>query len=243
MKKFLTYSSIPLLLITGYLLITVKSLNEKIAAFEEKNNAPGTACYSCTNYDSVQPLQKLNAVMLQEMANMYYRNMSSSTLPFSGPFNNTDARSIWFDLDSVKHFIWEVENMVCKNKCSENKANTMAGLGLRIYYSRYPQTNASSRFTQLGGLPANYTNRHTLFMVPTYDSIPGEHIDFDPYKFDAGRCGYLPLQTGTEAAPVFITALAGVMSKPPGANSQEALNHGGLCPPICKPGNGAVFTP
>ncbi len=93
--------------------------------------------------------------------------------------NNTrpvDARSIWFSLDRLKQFIYEIEKNTCKKGC-----NTTDSLGLRVYFAEYPAAQEEwNRYPQLvNELPGIYRGKHTLLMVPTI-RMAGINTDFDP---------------------------------------------------------------
>jgi hypothetical protein len=134
-----------------------------------------------------------------------------------------DSRSIWFSLDSLKKFIWEVESTVCKNKCANTK-----NLGIRLYYARYP---AISRYTQLARLSQAYEKLHTIFMVPTYEAVNTSNKiynqDFDPRLYDKKGCSYNSIRE-LGSGMRFL-----VFSPIPPAN-QLAQNHGTLCPTECE---------
>lgn len=123
-----------------------------------------------------------------------------------------DAHSIWFDLETIKSFIAEIENQAhlidptCPNE----------DLGIRFYYAAYPETPTSP-------IPNDYALRHTLVMVPTKKEDDGSgqmlNYDFNPFESDS--------ETDTENA-LAITAGLG--------RNALAQNHGILVPP----GNGIV---
>ena len=132
-----------------------------------------------------------------------------------------DANSVWFELDDLKKFIWNIEKSVCENRCSSDSLN----LGIRIYYARYPQTGPGTPapFTEL--IP-EYQGMHTVFMVPTYD-LPGSnnaHFDFYLDKPFA-NCSPVRIPEDDTIDPVGLFIPIG-------------KNHGTLCPPYC---NGAAF--
>jgi len=119
-------------------------------------------------------------------------------------------------------------------------------MGLRIYYARYPEAGSGSSRPQLNGSNPDYLNRHTVFMVPTYDkSTNGDlPIDFDPDYYDTLNCVYknIRISRGDSGLtfPKQINALGGFATQQVVSNSR-AMNHGSICPPVCKPPAGAVF--
>lgn len=81
--------------------------------------------------------------------------------------STTDSRCIWFPLETIKKFLCTIEKYNNKLK-TPNKE-----LGVRLYYAVYEPDYSD----------ASKQNRHTIFMVPTYQAVPGAQnpqIDFDP---------------------------------------------------------------
>lgn len=81
-----------------------------------------------------------------------------------------DATSIWFSLDVLKRFIEKTESSM---RFSPYKSS----LGIRIYYAKYPENVGD--YPSIAGL-LGVANKHTVFMVPTFNryGILGEDIDF-----------------------------------------------------------------
>ena len=193
-------------------------------------------CNPCKNYSTAPPLQNLDVSLLQDMTQKYKTDMDKN---FNKNHSKSDAQAIWFSLESLKQFIWQIETTVCKNKCGDEAKNI--DLGLRIYYARYPTTGNTATFRQLKGVDSTYVDMHTLFMIPTYDNMVDtvvHHIDFDPSKFDAAKCRYITLDNAVGT----IMAYGGFPNQPArasGTSSTTAKNHGSLCPPLC--GTGDAF--
>lgn len=231
MKKLLIFSSIPLLLTTVYLSYKLNELNKEIAVFEGKITPPlsVTDCFSCGDTLGRKPFNYLEVATLTEMAFSYQRQMSTHGLGNQ----IQDAKSIWFSLDALKAFIWEIQKDTCGKKDCDG--NTLS-LGIRIYYARYPKFNTLNNagkllYPDLQDVDKNYINLHTVFMVPTFDSS-GYQKDFDPRYYDVNN--QCPKTITTDGWPVSQRVLA---LTPTNSTSQ---NHGGLCPPLtnCK---GASF--
>lgn len=120
------------------------------------------------------------------MAQGYIKNCQRILNP--NPKSGNDARSIWFSVETLKEFIYNIEKASCDKKCT-NKLE----LGVRIYYAQYPDdselkksgTETKSDLDMLATTKKNYQLNHTVFMVPTYDNIlkgsTNVHIDFDPW--------------------------------------------------------------
>lgn len=99
-----------------------------------------------------------------------------------------DARNIWFSMKILKNFIAFIESKACEAGCNEEK-----GLGIRIYYGKYPRKEDFHLFPDLVGVPDSFENHHTVFMMPTYhDPITKKEIDFDPYSLNK-NCAFKPL--------------------------------------------------
>jgi hypothetical protein len=144
--------------------------------------------------------------------------------------NNLDARSIVFPIETLKKFIWEIENKV------RDIADT-GELGIRLYYAKYPDIAAVKAnpkdplYKDLHNLPDPFSFHHTLFMVPTYKGDNGIDIDFDPWQ--AAANGTLsPLDPLTDTTPSGQDLMTpqmnhGNISPPPFLSSDdEARNHG-----------------
>lgn len=101
--------------------------------------------------------------------------------------NLNDAKSVWFDLKSLKNFVAQFEEEVKK----VNPQITDADLGVRFYYAAYPTgTNwTNSPYPEIKEMHSNpilnqQAGRHTLIMMPT---LKRQHngqdvnVDFNPY--------------------------------------------------------------
>ncbi len=129
-----------------------------------------------------------------------------------------DASSIWFGLETLKQFIWEIESQTCSAGCTDS-------LGIRFYYARYVDTN-DIMWPELGyNANPEYANRHTIFGVPTYFD-GNKNRDFDPWI----GCRK-PFDMASTAKP-------GLILWRMGGESSEAQNHGSLIPP---PAGGGTF--
>jgi hypothetical protein len=126
--------------------------------------------------------------------------------------NDRDASSIWFGLDTLKKFIWMIENLNCMNQCHDS-------LGIRFYYARYPDTATMRGTYDLASLNLNYANKHTLFGIPTF-RLGGVNIDFNPLTGCRGAFD----STKPSSPNYLLFSLMGL----PGSDGQ---NHGGLAPP------------
>jgi hypothetical protein len=206
MKKFSLLLNLLLASCIAYLYLTRTPSTELV----EKN-----CSRVCLNYSQDSTYELVDGVLLKLMANNYQR--TRQIIPSR---NYLDAASVWFGLEDLKKFIWQIENSVCKNNCPDT-----FNLGVRIYYAKYPEIDSANILTypDLINVPDSFGNMHTVFMVPTFDSltVPGIHNDF-----------YLDHSFNTDKGcmPAIIPS-DGIIN--PVAVLMAGKNHGTLCPPIC----------
>jgi hypothetical protein len=203
-------------------------------------------CTDCAEYNNVSTdtkLGKLDFNLAQTLAHNF-KNQSGA-LP-------TDTRSVWFPIETIKQFIYSIENKSCN--CSDS-------LGIRIYFGKYPQQPGWQVFSNdLSELETGvrqkyngnnaYTSINTLFMVPTIKQA-GINQDFDPADVAYGcKGGYDSvritryLEVGKKATWRNVLQFQNRVS---GATitALTAQNHGEACPPppngqAC-PATGAYF--
>jgi hypothetical protein len=164
------------------------------------------------------------------------------------PQLSNDARSVWFSLNRLKTFIYEIENQCCP--CS----GKLGKLGIRFYYGAYPSSLVGTEHET--HVPAQYANMHTLVMIPTYTNAKGDNVDFDPdamegcspISLDEMGGGNNYLNTATKRAPLkkkskskskSVKVLVGGFSNEHLKKTETAatkgvatfMNKGGLIPP------------
>lgn len=188
----------------------------------------------CMNYAN-EPFSKLKVDLIHNMTRGYKANQLSHIKAVM----DDDAHSISFDLETLKRFIYHIEINAQKNDTPKES------LGLRMYYSRYPnQETWSNQYDDLKGFLNNsitkqYQNRHTLVMIPTIIK-KGIHMDFNP----------LHKETYTEKMSLFkeyhssnttksIPGLTITKESSINSSSTTAQNHGSLIPPVT--GTGESF--
>ena len=221
-----------------------------LGACKDKTPVAKEDCDACKSYANEKPLEPMEINTLLTMTERYKKMMPNQGLVDYQGKQQEDARTVWLELDRLKQFIWEIEHNTCQANCKEQGK---LKLGVRIYFGRYPETGQNAQklnlYADLQGLQEDYEGRHTIFMVPTYENpkVPNEQIDFDPAsKFDPATCVFPPIITegsgggGLEAKSKKILALT-VSATARQYGTAAALNHGNICPPICKPKTGAVF--
>ncbi len=114
-----------------------------------------------------------------------------------------DARSIWFDLPTLKAFIADVENQAR----IQNPDITDADLGVRMYYGAYPENMENP------DVDKEYRKRHTLVMIPTKKE---KNESGEVYNQD-----FSPVDSGASNERLALTA-----------QNALAQNHGKLSPPL-----------
>ncbi len=234
--------------ITQALLFTgVITLLSSCSLFNGTNNTVVGEDFVCSNYDS-STQSKLPVELIQKMVDDYNSKQRSHINSSMSQLNSDggDAKSIWFDLETLKKFIYHIEKEAKNNR---NNPTNIDKLGVRIYYASYPkrETWEKSKFDNaLDGfigdpITERYGERHTLVMLPTID-INGTITDFDPFVSSSYELG---LVTGEGTLPKYTYALMlntpqATTTQSSGARSTTSQNHGGLYPPY--PEDGAAFT-
>jgi hypothetical protein len=198
-----------------------KGGNRKMGIKSASSSTCTPNCYPVP--DACDTLKGFNLGLATEMISNYRKNhwqmINKYCRPFSGfpnsvPQDTVDARSVWFDLDTLKAFINTIEITACRNSCPNLK------LGVRIYYAEYPGADTMVNY----GLDPSLAHMHTVLMMPTYqDNTSQLNMDFDPYAISC------PLGN----TPSLFDTLHPFLVLSP-SSSVTARNHGGLAPPPFK---------
>lgn len=203
------------------LLVTSIVLGYQLYELRPRENTCLTLKYDYTNKPWTG---QIDAKLAKVMADNYKADIQKSLISINNTItSDSDARSVWFPLESIKSYIWDIERQSCLNACDPEN------LGLRIYFAKYPES--SSPYWTWPGLwkvKNEYANHHTIFMIPTYRN-GGNDIDFDPWK----GCGKLlppgtivnPLDNANSNKDKYVFYY--VRSETGG----DGKNHGGLIPP------------
>jgi hypothetical protein len=184
---------------------------------------PICRCLACLGYNGTRPKGMISFAMAQKMSLAYSKDFGKGFM-WNGDIktNEQDARSIWFDLQKMKQFIGYIEATACNSGCADSLQ-----LGIRIYYAKYPDKKTLESDDQFAGVPSDYANHHTVFMVPTYrKSKDNGNTDFDPQ----GVKGCQPATFDPVKGLVFLGFDAGT--------GPDGQNHGSLRPP---PDNTGLF--
>ncbi|MCU0340298.1 MAG: hypothetical protein MUE30_10455 [Spirosomaceae bacterium] len=204
MKKLLIISNLLTLSLWLY-----TSCNRDMTAIQGKN-----CDWFCYNYSN----QPLDAGIIG------YDKARSLATDYQNSVSN-DATCIWFDLEAVKKYIWQVENSICKTNCPKKPR-----LGLRMYYGRYNTSNAPQ---------GAYVKKHTLFMVPTFDNAQNHHVDFNPFSAspncDLNSMSIVNVVKQNPKAKIMIFD-ATSSSQSGSSSGSMAQNMGCLDPPGCPEG-------
>lgn len=157
---------------------------------DRSNSSESSPCNNCYNVDfapeAVDYLD-LESVVVKMItnyqANQYQRitNPSTTVSPIID-----DARSVYFSLNKLKSFIFEIERLCCERGCNE----VLGELGIRFYYGAYNNTGSLPT-----GVKPEYKGKHTLVLVPTYSRLETDgtisHVDFSPDRFTTNDDGTL----------------------------------------------------
>lgn len=200
----------------------------------------------CMDYDTVTP-PTLTSKLVQSMVAKYSSTQLNNIQTAANNAVPVDAKSIWFDLETLKRFLYHIEHNVDKNERLASGKN----IGVRIYYAAYPKNDdmkmlATEQTDPTFSMNADYQNLHTLVMIPTIADKDGNNYDFNPLDV-ASYNGFVNM-TKDQKSPM-VNTLYQVMSlgtAPPrtassiaNTNGQtqtvrtsiNARNHGALYPP------------
>lgn len=197
-------------------------------SFKSATPPPVADCDNIVSNYKSEKFSGLNAQSAAEMAGLYKQNHLKNLL------SGRDSRTIWFSLNTLKKFIWQIEHYNCmKPKAKIADEN----LGIRIYYGEYPVASQLKDNKIWKGVNPNFQNLHTAFLVPTFWD-GSMNRDFDPkLDFDNGsKTGnWSPISlsrylngNAANLANITITGISLIHN-----NEMTAQNHGNLCPPLC----------
>jgi hypothetical protein len=220
MKKLLIVSNIILLTVTIFMYSCIKRINGSQLPVSYNS------CYNCGTDTFAGITYGEFRYGIARYKTTHYDLVNQDT--YMKSINDSDARSCWYSLNTLKRFICLIEKYTSKLVANPDSLD----LGIRFYYSVYPDS------IQPGIDSFNIVNKshHTLFLVPTYyDSANSANIDFDP------RDSISPLNFSFVNADNFVGfILAGqpiralISSNSNGNSSTGATqNQGQLCPPTC----------
>lgn len=127
------------------------------------------------------PAKTLPLSLVQEMIDNYKAKQLLSILTNKINPMKFDAKSVWFDLETLKSFVNNIELEAAKHPEYDLK-----NFGVRIYYAAYPEKENWDQpgYEELAGMindpvAKDYEKLHTVIAVPTAE-INGANQDFDP---------------------------------------------------------------
>lgn len=222
MKKILILSNVLLLGIILFMACNSGSPKEKIDTTKFGATKPEKKdCLSeiCMDYTDRHLEGEVNGDLLRDMSEAYADDKSKSRIDYASKGDKApkDALSITFDLEKIKHFIWNMETGVCRAGC---KGKT---LGIRFYYIKYPQgVDTSDVPADLETVLRENANKHALAMVPAYLGSDRNWYDFDYNMLTEGSCdlaGSIPPPKKGKGKSVALISIG------------SGTNHGGIGPP------------
>lgn len=182
----------------------------------------------CTDYDSLA-MSTLNCDLIHTMVDNYNKNQLYFIEKDSSFRSSTgdDASSIWFDLETLKKYLYHIERISRK----KDPSLTTDKLGVRIYYATYPEEINPTRWPDLDprinpGM-REYGSLHTLIMIPTIER-DGSARDFNPLDTATYAYGLAQLPSYGAFATTPIPSLSGTSTH---SRDIGARNHGILTPP------------
>lgn len=188
----------------------------------------------CMDY-SDENMNQLEIDLVRNVVSGYQNNqlrhINAATNIGGTNTNKGDAHSIWFKLETLKKFIYHIEHNTSKNDPSKRSDD----LGLRFYYSRYPEPEAWGKYKDLQDVSQDYGERHTLFAIPTILNHNGINIDFNPLDINTFGEGITNSYTGTPSTNLFPTL---PLAKAGSNTNNSGQNHGSLIPPVDGSGEG-----
>ena len=166
------------------------------------------------NYSNEQ-MSTLDTQLIQNMMDNYRGNQLQT---INSNLEMNDAQSVSFDIETLKKFLYHIENETKKN----NNAITNNQLGVRMHYAAYPNDEVMRRNKELNGVNPKFQKHHTIVMIPTIE-VKGVMVDFNPLDVNTYTNGLLINQPSTK------TTIQKAASTVYGLTA--ALNHGTLSPP------------
>lgn len=161
---------------------------------------------------SQMPLSTVKTMIDQYRNNQYVAINNSRTIEVP------DAHSVWFDSNTLKKFIHDMETETLKKK-----PNSKEPLGIRIYFAAYPNLNltGTTNFIEADfkDIQKNYATRQTVVLIPTiFDKSKNGNVDFNPLDA-ATYSGFSKLKNKSAVDKATTPSIM-------------ALNHGHLIPPF-----------
>jgi hypothetical protein len=159
------------------------------------------------------------------------RNKKLRPTPTAAVDSFMDSRFITFPLDTLKKFIWIIENMLDDAGPLNDNGDSIrtCDLGIKFYYSTYEGLQPTDRIKQ------TYKGRHTLLLVPAYLNTSSDiYTDFFPaFKETTGKPSTLANLIAREynADTAYVRRGGAPILGMASDDRDIGRNHGTLCPP------------
>lgn len=198
----------------------------------------------CMNYED-ENMSTLDVDLVHTMVDTYRTNQLDFINTNSSSKTTNDAHSIWFDLETLKKFVYHIEAISKKTESTI----TSDKLGIRIYYAAYPEKETwENKFEDLKNFMddperSQYGSLHTLVMVPTIDIGDGKIVDFNPLDkntYSKGLAGLKEYYFNDGSAIPNSNPTAALTAT---TRNTGARNHGILIPPASAPSQVEGFYP
>lgn len=194
-----------------------------VRQIEPSNQGTDTICMNYSGRPSELKVGLIKA-MVAKYESAQYKSINGFT-PFNDE-NADDAKTIWFDLETLKKFVYHIESNVNK-RCPKDPKQ----LGIRVYYTAYPEKDGEfERLSEMNEgaevLDPKYLSKHTLIMIPTIRLENGVNADFNPVDGNS-YIGFANMTT----PPKNSEPILGLSVLPNNSSNIVAQNHGTLYPP------------
>lgn len=166
---------------------------------------PGSTICTDSTIGSINELQ-MGSESICELLSTFRSSTNSST----------DTSSVWFDLKTLKSFMYHVETQALQR----DPSITDDKLGVRFYFVKYPQSSQTGLVIE-----DDCENMQTLLMMPT---LTDNGIPTDFNVFNGQTYSQCIVHSGSNAGTMITTG----QQVPPFL----AKNHGSLIPPISPEG-------
>lgn len=195
----------------------IYACKQKTASTEETD--PCTAVHA-RDYSGQKAEGMITLAQAMEITQLYYKDYNKSHIGVDGKVTkDEDTKNIWYSLETLKKYIWAIEDTLCKQGCNLDSL----GLGLHFYMAKYPDAKQCVAM----GVDSSYAHHQTLVITATYKDGKN-NVDFDPYYVGSQKCKPTPLKSYMAQAA---NKAEGMVMKGGGDDGAGALNHGGLIPP------------
>ena len=231
---------------TGILIVVLLAFGAYIYKFppNKKPSKPMDPNKICMDY-SKENISELRVDLIHEMVKGYKNNQLNFINRHTDFKPKEDAHSIWFDLEILKKFLYHIEKTTKDTAALNKKEIDSKNLGVRIYYSTYPDKETwKSKYQDLSLFLGNtekeqYEHMHTLVVIPTIRK-EDKNLDFNPLEYSTYANGLYdqPGYVVTNTISTTKTTVAMNAKMDTSNSGTGAQNHGTLIPPATNGGQG-----